>query len=299
MFTPPSKKPADDPFASIGLMVDKMMNKAPPKAPEPKLSMNQILAKQQAEAAAKKEKDELDAAKALLQPHFDVNDAHAGNGARLGNQVTQAEFDEHAKLLANITRGDTSLKFHQAGAVATPEEASHKKDTLSGLAKVMGTATGRKVIGDLSARNKTTTFRPTDNPNSLSNSASPDDLTTATNGTGSNATIKFRPGFDKTKALTGLPVDITSDTSLLHEMVHAHHMTEGSLIDPNNKLVEADLSPAHKDIGVKKEEYATVGLGAYGNNALTENAYRSEREAIHAADNVEKAKYAKRTSYNV
>src|SRR5262249_2598560 len=157
-----------------------------------------------------------------------------------------------------ITRGDTSIKFKQS-VNPTLAEQQHKAGTLADMAKVMSTNTGRKVIGDLSNRARTTTLEPTADPNALSNSTStPDAQGAHFPRDGANASIQFRPGFDKKKEVTGLPVDITSDTSLLHEMVHAHHYTDG--MRANGNLTNVDLGDGHQDIGVGKEEYATVGL---------------------------------------
>lgn len=77
-----------------------------------------------------------------------------------------------------------------------------------------------------------------------------------------------------------MPVDATSDTALFHEMVHAHHYTRGVRTD--GTLAAGDLGGGgHVDVGVNKEEYATVGLGAYAGNPLTENAYRAEMRAAN------------------
>jgi hypothetical protein len=82
-----------------------------------------------------------------------------------------------------------------------------------------------------------------------------------------------------------------TDITLFHELVHARHYQQGTLI-PSERLVSETEATADVDkpyekadapngrAGVRLEEYATVGLGAYAGDALTENKYREERRAL-------------------
>jgi Effector protein len=87
-----------------------------------------------------------------------------------------------------------------------------------------------------------------------------------------------------------------TDITLFHELVHARHYQQGTLI-PSEKLVSGDEATADVDkpyenadapsgvAGVRLEEYATVGLGAFAEDPVTENRYREERRAL--GENVE------------
>ena len=78
--------------------------------------------------------------------------------------------------------------------------------------------------------------------------------------------------------------------TLFHELVHARHYQQGTLIPSElvketDATLDADKPYKNEDApdgvaGVRVEEYATVGLGDYAEDALTENKYREERRAL-------------------
>jgi hypothetical protein len=83
-----------------------------------------------------------------------------------------------------------------------------------------------------------------------------------------------------------------TDTTLFHELVHAHHVQNKTLLDKDDLVAEADVThaadkpfagsglAAGQQIGVPKEEYQTVGLGAYAGDGFNENTYRKQRRAM-------------------
>jgi hypothetical protein len=94
---------------------------------------------------------------------------------------------------------------------------------------------------------------------------------------------------------------------LFHELVHAHHASTGTKIDNSQKVVatDANVGLGHQDIGLNREEHATVGLGAFddGNAAtLTENNYRAQQHSIQTGKDAteltaNQARYLKRPTY--
>lgn len=81
-----------------------------------------------------------------------------------------------------------------------------------------------------------------------------------------------------------------TDVTLFHELVHARHYQQGTLIPSElvketDATLDADKPYKNEDApdgvaGVRVEEYATVGLGDYAEDPLTENKYREERRAL-------------------
>lgn len=79
-----------------------------------------------------------------------------------------------------------------------------------------------------------------------------------------------------------------TDISLFHELVHTYHIQYGTVIpstelisekeavDPVDQPYKSETGPK----GVRKEEYYTVGLGAYAKEPITENAYRTARQKL-------------------
>jgi hypothetical protein len=61
---------------------------------------------------------------------------------------------------------------------------------------------------------------------------------------------------------------------------------------------DAEPGPGQADIGINKEEYATVGLQAWKDDAITENAYRAERRRLLGDGAGANLYYAPRTRYN-
>ena len=83
-----------------------------------------------------------------------------------------------------------------------------------------------------------------------------------------------------------------TDITLFHELVHAHHVQDGSLLAKDTLIADEDaVHPADKafegsglasgtKMGVPAEEYQTVGLGKFDRRGFNENTYRGERRAM-------------------
>src|SRR5262249_38590332 len=99
-------------------------------------------------------------------------------------------------------------------------------------------------------------------------------------GRGVKAILAYDPG--KGVVVPGgssawLPLRV--DTVLFHEMVHAYHMTHGTMDD---SPVRPGPGVSNDDVaaGIVNAEYQAVGLGQYADAALSENRYRAERRQI-------------------
>ena len=289
----PKKKGNANAFEGLDaqLMASMLPQQAQPQAnAQPKQSMNQMMGVQE-DAAAKKKKGELANAKLALLKHVKlVDNKQALKPNRKGNEVTEQELAQYSELFANITRGDTSIKFAHDDA---NELENYKKGTLAEMAKMMSTGTGRTLLSELAGGKHTTTIQPTaQGPHATSvDQQGAHDPTK-----GSAANVHFNPGVEFPKAQTGLSAHATADTALLHEMVHAHHYVHGKRQKGLNDINNMPLG--HKDMNSKIEEYATVGLGDFANDKITENSYRAQMRENHADDESMQEKYAHRDSYN-
>ncbi len=78
-----------------------------------------------------------------------------------------------------------------------------------------------------------------------------------------------------------------TDVGLFHELVHASHLQRGEVLSPTDYVTaettrRADPIDLHDQGGrqVSREEYRTVGLGGYENEAFTDRKYRAERRLL-------------------
>ena len=283
----PGSQPAGGPSPSASpAAIQPMFDDLDPLAAIKAQQAQAAALKKQQEEAEKRQKDR-DTEKANLKKLFDVKDDHPADNKQ-PNQLSNAEFDALADQYNNIREGSTSIKFAGGNTLGA---LKFKGDTLKDISQILRTPQGRTLIGDLAGGANKVTLQEEQNPVASSHEA--DDLTAASNPLkGANSTVKYAPGKDARHPVSG-DLIATSDTALFHELVHAHHSTRGQRA--TGTLVLGDVGANAGDVGVNKEEYATVGLGAYTGNALTENKYRAEQEKLQTQ--VNKLRYARRTKY--
>lgn len=250
---------------------------------------------------AREEQQRRQREKADLQRHFNVV-ADNFIGPKAQNTLTRTEFDNLADQYSNIRAGSTSIKLTDrtetlGGSPRTMSAEQHetfKTKTMGDIAKIMKTPIGRQLIGDLATGGKEVRIGETVNP--LRAEAGAEDWAGAVDPTtGSHANVRYS---SERKSTTDDFIS-TGDTTLFHELTHAHHITRGTTQPLDQTMGAFDPHLADPgDVGVRKEEYATVGLGAHANDAMTENAYRAQQLALQTTDAGRRA-YAKRNKYTV
>lgn len=237
----------------------------------------------------------LESAKEDLKGKFKIGD---GTGP---NAVSPEEFEKVAKMYSDIREGKSDIKL-DTDEKDPVKAAELKKKAMDDMGTMLTTPAGRKLVGDL-ASNETvdpndptkkihhqTAVHLTNNPDKVNDcdekgmamarqeqdaaAGAKIEQKASTPGVGVDAEVTFHPGV--TKMLDGPNVVSTGDTALFHELVHADHMTHGTKI-ASDQRVNDFLS---RDNGAKKEELATVGLGDYKQDYLTENEYRRERAQL-------------------
>ncbi|MFP5286321.1 MAG: M91 family zinc metallopeptidase [Thermoanaerobaculia bacterium] len=226
------------------------------------------------------------------------------------NDVMQQEFDEVAELYSRIREGDSHIKLVNKSKVdndvndnAMQEGAfnTFKQGALDDIAKILQTPQGRTVLKSLGAGGKTGTddFTIGNAPNPHHAAHRTFDQTKGSDGTGSGAEVYFNPGTEVDSDLNpdSGPETLrsTSDTLLFHELLHAYHSGQGTKIPRNQTVFEEAAN--WEDIGVLKEEYATVGLGPHAGQFLTENEYRKSHREIARFNQPVADKYKHRKSY--
>lgn len=217
------------------------------------------------------------------------------------NQISQEKFDQISAMYSTIREGGSRIKLtDQKWTDGTNVEGMNQNDTkafktsaLGDIAKILQTSTGRSVIEALHGGDHDINLNNTENT-SLS-AARPTNKAQSEDGTGTGSTIRYKAGSDFVRddgSLGG-----TSDTVLLHEMIHAYHNLQGSNKgDATIKASDTGVGSGHKDIGVKQEEYATTGLGDFADQNITENAYRNQQRAIQPTQQLQD-RYKERQTY--
>lgn len=270
----------------------------PPKGRGPKLSPKELARQQD------KEK---------LRGMFDVNDDLIRFDEDKPNTVTSKELDELSKIYSDIREGTGNITFGnksrtggstiEDNKMTSKEFETFKGKGLDDIAKILQTPQGRTVLKSLAGGGKSGTGKVTiggvSNPMLAGQKAL--DSTLASNGTGSGSEVYYGAGTDVELPLGSEKLKTTSDTALFHELVHAHHAGQGTMIPLSEKFDSIDAllgkTTTDRDIGVRKEEYATVGLGEHAMNTETENAYRESHRTLAGTDQTLKDKYKRRGSY--
>ena len=270
----------------------------------------ELLAKQRELKKQTKELEDRAKDKKTLKSNFQINDDKSNHTK--GNDIDNQTFKEIAELYSDIREGKTSLKIGLGMDSSTmKEQMTFQKDVLQDISKILQTESGRKLITDLARGNKPVNIGSSGSKAKAHQMSHPDtqDISdifhgkpktykNASDGTGTGSDVKYVPN-DYTGTLTINGQLTTTDTVLFHELTHAGHAAAGKI--QTGKLTESDtgLKAGHPDIGVNKEEYATVGLGDFADFAqfpITENAYREEQKSI-VGSSLGDLLYGKRKTY--
>lgn len=226
------------------------------------------------------------------------------------NDVMQQEFDEVAELYSRIREGDSHIKLVNKAKVGTnvndnAMEAgafdTFKQGALDDIARILQTPQGRTVLKSLGAGGKTgaSDFTLGNAPNPHHAGHRTFNQAQGSDGTGSGAEVYYSPGTEVESQLNpnsgAETLTSTSDTVLLHELLHAYHSGQGTKIPSNQTVFEE--AAGWEDIGVSKEEYATVGLGPHAGQFLTENEYRKSHRDIARFNQPLADKYKHRKTY--
>ena len=228
------------------------------------------------------------------------------------NDVMQQELDEVAELYSRIREGDSHVKFANQSrtdrttitdnVMSAEEFTAFKGRAMDDIAKILQTPQGRTLMKSLAAGGKTGTSDVTIGAatNPLHGGAGPLEREKASDRTGSSSVVYYGAGTDVDLPQKAGPLTTTSDTALFHELVHAHHSGQGTRKRDSDVIDVLDTvfgGAADVDIGLKREEYATVGLDTFAHDFLTENSYRESHREL-ARFNPERAnKYKKRQTY--
>jgi hypothetical protein len=211
------------------------------------------------------------------------------------NQVTPEQLDEVARNYSDIRlgRSDVRIDTHELGA---RDATRFRAQTMEQLAEIMQTQSGRELVGGLSQdpRHRGVTIGAAhENFEPLERSQENDIEGGATGPYVEDVTVPVTAaGMDSDDARAAMsdprrgsgarigvnldpPAGYRGDVTLMHEMVHAYHMTRGTL-PPRTDVVTAP----GVDQGLPQAEHQATGLGRYTRDPMTENAYRAERARI-------------------
>jgi len=210
-------------------------------------------------------------------------------GERSQNQVSEEQFQEIARTYSDVRlgRGDLTLATQPAG-MSDADYATFRQSSMSDIGDILQTESGRGLVGslhDAPLQADGVSHRPTV-INPRLDAANNFDPSNATGGGqfGQSGQVTYAPGMDT--APTG--VNLRSDATLYHEMVHAHHAvyntwdagTVGSYAMPFGLPNFENTSDP--DYGLGQFEHQAAGLGRYANDPYSENRYRGERREIGA-----------------
>lgn len=198
---------------------------------------------------------------------------------KLPNQVSEPEFSDLANLYSDIREDKTSLRLARPDSGTDPW-GNFEGAAMGDLAKILQTPSGRQLVGTLATGEKTTSIHYEPNPEKARKRGKreKDDWFGIDPH---DAEVHYSPGEDVEPGESPEFVG-SSDTILFHELTHALHGTTAT--SPFGKLTSKDLGEDHRDIGIKKEEYATVGLGKWANDPITENRYRAQQRLLQKTE---------------
>jgi len=240
-------------------------------------------------------------------------------GKRLGNQVTQAEYDKICSVYSDVRMGKGDLTIDASKYSKKADQDKYKTGAMGDIASLLQTEAGRGLVYQLhdnatqKDRNgdpihRHTTLTPLLNadgsvdktngyaaPNGWGSDAKLGRDGKLTPGTGTDVTISYNPGvnvgdaYKEYQSANPWLAGFRSDVILMHEGNHAMKMTAG-MCDPrtvartdNAKNPKDPLMAQDASAGISRTEHQAVGLGLYANDPLTENAYRAERRAMAEA----------------
>lgn len=292
----------DDPFADLDPFKAQKEARARQEQEDRRLAEERRLAAEQ-QRREEQEQRRL-AARAVdadaLRGLFNVSDL-PGGGVR-PNDVDSATFARTAALYSDIREGSTSLQI-----AGLPFGFSGL--ALADVAQILRTSAGRTLVETLARGNKRVQVglsankfaahqMPAADPKTLEQiiMGAPDTFANVSNGVGSGSSVNYYPGGQGGVFIEGRLA--TSDTVLFHELTHALHAAQGTTQTGTLTEADAGLGPGHRDVGVKKEEYATAGLGAWSGDAITENSYRRQMRAVLGDGEYARLLYADRALYN-
>lgn len=237
-------------------------------------------------------------ARAKLADKFQVVGDDFG-GPRASNQLSPEEFEQMARMYADIGQGKTLLQLDTEGLNKEDAE-KFKSGAMGDISTLMQTQSGRELIEKLAYDNKG--LDGTAHVTKLS-SLAPDvsgerakcktpldqvgkDFTPA----GADSQVWWHPG--QTVNVEGHDEPFRSDVILYHELVHALHQGRGT-------TASGEVNPIHpNDTGISQSEYQASGLGHDDDHEhhdpmadlFNENLYRRERAAL-GEDVGERKKY--------
>jgi hypothetical protein len=205
-----------------------------------------------------------------------------GAAAGPANAVSKAEFDKMVQLYGNLELGKTDIQF--AGGGAKPGEA--KANSMDDLARLLQTPSGRALVAQLADNHGGTKSKgkhvitTIDGAHAtMPNSYAVDGAQASCNGVGSPAAVEYPAGHPYHLAPKPWG-DVRSDVVLFHELTHALHQTHGDAAMASVPKVDP------VDNFTAPYEYQAVGLGPFAGAAISENAYRKERAAVGAAEQI-------------
>ncbi|MDB4950630.1 MAG: hypothetical protein JWM27_3279 [Gemmatimonadetes bacterium] len=239
---------------------------------------------------------------------FTVSDEVVADAAP--NRLTALQFAQMAELYSRIREGEGNVRLANrtktsGGIVNDGMDATafgqFQTGALADVAQILRTPEGRAVLTGLmsggAAGNSVVSIGAADNAYQAGYGAT--DMNAASAG-GTGGRVHYQPGTEMDAALAKGQLRTTSDTALLHELVHAYHGSQGTLVALANTVSMLDTLTANthvNDTGVVQEEYATVGLGAWSGEALTENRYRASQRLLAGVDQTLADKYKERETY--
>jgi len=229
------------------------------------------------------------------------------------DDLTRKEYDETATLIGEIWRGATGLGISRnldptvTGGSDAGRYLKLMTETLKDIIEIARTVMGRQLLTEVAHAAKD--VRVTIETNEFVEAPTAGEMNKGIPlNTPQKGVVKYTPTAYKAGLAKNYAANLKkqeqlkqhnpwllphrADVSLLHELIHAFHLQKATtkakerLVD-NTAVHEVDSlfmekSPFGelKAAGVRVEEYATVGLGAYRNDRFTENRYRAERRSM-------------------
>jgi hypothetical protein len=196
-----------------------------------------------------------------------------------GNVVSQEQYRDIARQWSDIRLGRSDIKLDTAG-MNDADASAFREATMSDIADLMQTRTGRGMIGELGNQrddHTTTIHRRADNQNASGGAAAGSVPGSWADSKGTNAEVTYMPGDAGGIVQPGATdawLPMRSDVTLMHELTHAYHAAHGTLSQGTIDDTEA-VHP--DDEGIDDMEYQAVGLGSFAGDRYNENNYRFER----------------------